>query len=85
MTNPWLRTGPVRDPQLQREGLSSAGGYVVEYDSIAAVTIEKHRCGQVYVLLVASQGTYQGYIKLERKLTRNYSRSSNRAVCVIQS
>ena len=43
-------------PQLQREGLSLAGGYVVEHDSAAAATIEKYHCGHVYGLVVVSHG-----------------------------
>ena len=39
-------------PQLQREGLSLAGGYVVEHDSAAASTIEKYHYVHVYGLVV---------------------------------
>ena len=39
-------------PQLQREGLSLAGGYVVEHDSAAASTIEKYHYVHVYGLAV---------------------------------
>ena len=80
MTNPWLPTGPVRDPQLRREGFFSAGGYVVEYDSVWASTIGRHRWGhgwsttvETYSLDFASLNgpeLYLGYLKAAGELIR---------------
>ena len=94
MTDPWLPTGPVRDPQLPREGFFSAGGYVVVYDSVWASTIEGHRWGhgcsttvETYSLDFAlSHGPelYLGYSKVACKLIKIYARCSNIAVYVIR-
>ena len=94
MTDPGLPTGPVRDPQLQREELFSAGGYVVEYDSVWASTIERYRWGHVcsttvetYLLdfaLLHGPELYLGYSKVACKLIKIYARCSNIVVYVIR-
>ena len=84
MTNPWLPTGPVRDPQLPREGFFSAGGYVVVYDSVRALTIGRHRWGHGCSTTVETNSLdfaplngpelYLGYSKAASNLKRVYAR-----------